>query len=103
RRLARRLGSEDLDDASARHAADAKREVDADGAGGNRVDRLDGALLAQAHDRAFAELLFDLADRQFDGFGAFAIVAVVAGINRGHAATPLASRSSASLKGSPYI
>ena len=48
RRLARRLRPEDLDDAAARHAADAERVVDADGAGGNRVDRLNGALLARA-------------------------------------------------------
>ena len=33
RRLARRLRPEDLDDAAARHAADAERVVDADGAG----------------------------------------------------------------------
>ena len=38
------------------------------------VDRLDGALLAQPHDRALAELLFDLADGQFDGLGAFLLV-----------------------------
>ena len=41
RRLAGRLRSEDLDDAAARHAADAERVVDADGAGGDGVDRLD--------------------------------------------------------------
>ena len=78
RRLARRLGAEDLDDAAARHAADAERVIDADGAGRNRVDRLDGALLAQAHDRALAELLLDLADGQFDGLEAFLVLAVVA-------------------------
>ena len=35
------------------------------------------AFLAQAHDRAFAELLLDLADGQFDGLHFFAILAVV--------------------------
>ena len=74
RRLARRLGPEDLDDAAARHAADAERVVDADGAGRNRVDRLNGALLAEAHDRALAELLLDLADGQIDGLQAFLVL-----------------------------
>ena len=82
RRLARRLGPEDLDDAAARHAADAKRVVDADGAGRNGVDRLDGALLAEAHDRALAELLFDLADGQLDGLDAFAVLTVVSSFVR---------------------
>ena len=41
---------------------------------GDGVDRLDGALLAQAHDRALAELLLDLADGQLDGLDAFAVV-----------------------------
>ena len=31
----------------------------------------DGALLAEAHDRALAELLLNLADGNVDGFGAF--------------------------------
>ena len=31
----------------------------------------DGAALAEAHDRALAELLLDLADGDVDGFGAF--------------------------------
>ena len=44
---------------------------------GNGVDRLDGALLAEAHDRALAELLLDLADGQFDGLEPFAVLAVV--------------------------
>ena len=52
-----RLRSEDFNDAAARHAADAERVVDADGPGGDGIDRLDGAFLAQAHDRALAELL----------------------------------------------
>ena len=35
------------------------------------VDGGDGALLAEAHDRALAELLFDLADGHVDGLDAF--------------------------------
>src|SRR5206468_12659624 len=92
RRLARRLGAEDLDDASPRYAADAEREIDADGASRNRVDRLDGAFLTKAHDRTLTELLFDLADRQVDGFGAFAIVTVVAGVDGRHAGNSFAGR-----------
>ena len=45
---------------------------------GNRVDRLDRALLPQAHDRALAELLLDLADGQFDRLHAFLVLAIVA-------------------------
>src|SRR4029077_4664994 len=59
--LARGFGTEDFDDAAPRYGADAEREVDADGPGRNGVDRLDGPFLAQAHDRALAELLLDLA------------------------------------------
>src|ERR1043166_4355431 len=76
--FARGFRSEDLDDAAAGHAADAERVVNADRASGNGVDGLDGALLAQAHDRSFAELLFDLADGKLHGFHAFAIHPVVA-------------------------
>ena len=76
RRLARRLRSVDLDHAAARHAADAQGVVDADRAGGDGLDRRDAALLAQAHDRAFAELLLDLADGQVEGLQAvFDVVA----------------------------
>src|SRR2546422_6116031 len=49
RRFPRRLRSEDFDDAAARHTANAEREVDADSAGRNGVDRLDGAFLTEAH------------------------------------------------------
>jgi hypothetical protein len=78
RGLARRLRAEDLDDAAARHAADAERVVDADRAGGDGIDRLNGALLAEAHDRALAELLFDLADGQLHGLEPFLVLAIVA-------------------------
>src|SRR5439155_2961847 len=87
-RLAGRLRSEDLDDAAARHAADAEREVDADRAGGNGVDRLNGAFLAKAHDRSLAELLFDLADGDVDSLEAFAVLTVVS-FDGGHARAPV--------------
>src|SRR5262249_52878169 len=77
RRLARRLRPEDLDDTATRDPADAQRVVDADGSGGNGFDRLDGAFLTQAHDRAFAELLFDLAESNVDCFLALAILTFV--------------------------
>src|SRR5262249_48652085 len=77
RRFARRLRTEYLDDAASWHAADAKRVIDADGAGGNRVDRLNGALFAQPHDRPFAELLFDLANGQLNGFEPLAVLTIV--------------------------
>ena len=59
RRLARGLGTEDLDDAAARNAADAQRDVDADRSGGNRADGGE-FLRSQAHDRAFTKLPLDL-------------------------------------------
>ena len=77
RRLAGRLRPEDLDHPAARNAADAERVVDADRAGRNDVDRLDRAFLAQPHDRALAELFFDLADGQIDGLHPFAIDPIV--------------------------
>jgi hypothetical protein len=52
-------------------AAHAEREVDADGAGGDGVDRLNRALLAEAHDRPLPELLFNLDDGQVDRLDAF--------------------------------
>ena len=71
RGLARRFRAVNLDHAAARHAADAERVVDADRAGGDGLDGANPTLLAQAHDRAFAELLFDLADGQLEGLDAF--------------------------------
>ena len=63
RRLARGLRAEDLDDAPARHAADAQREVERQRAGGDRVDAHLRALVAHAHDGALAELALDLRER----------------------------------------
>jgi hypothetical protein len=77
RRLAGGLGPEDFDDAAARNSADAERVVDADRPGRNGVYRLDGAFLPESHDRALAELLFDLPDGELDGFGTLAVLTVI--------------------------
>ena len=58
-RLARRLGAEDLDDAAARQAADAEREVERQRAGRDRADR-DVRLVAHLHHGALAEVPLDL-------------------------------------------
>ena len=68
RGLARRLRPVDLDDAAARQAADAERDVEPERAGRDRRDVLRRErVLAELHDRALAELLLDLADREIDG------------------------------------
>src|SRR6266545_883003 len=77
RGLARRLGPEDLDHAAAGDATNAEGIVEADCAGGNRGHLRDDLLAAEAHDRALAELLFNLADGQLDGLCALAVVTVV--------------------------
>ncbi len=71
RRLARGFGPVDLDHPAARHSAHAEREVEPDRAGGDHVDRDPGALLAQLHDRALAELLLDLLEREVEGLRPF--------------------------------
>ena len=63
RGLARGFRAVDLDDAAARQAADAERDVEAERAGGDGLDVVGRARLAEAHDRALAELLLDLAQR----------------------------------------
>ena len=64
RRLAARFRAVDFDDAAARQAADAESSVNRDGAGGNHVHRDEHVAVPQAHDRAFAVLLFNLCDCQ---------------------------------------
>ena len=59
RRLARALGAVDLDDPAARKAADAGDDVQGDAARGDGRN-LHHFFAAQFHDRALAELLFDL-------------------------------------------
>ncbi len=65
-RLARGLGAVDLDDAAARQAADAECHVERGRPG---RDDLDGLLrpVAHAHDRALAELPFNLCERGIQG------------------------------------
>src|SRR5215471_16066793 len=62
RRLSRGLGSVDLDDPTARKAADAEREVERERAGGDGADR-DLWAVAHAHHGSLAELPLDLAER----------------------------------------
>src|SRR5439155_3038148 len=69
RGLARRLGAVDLDDAPARHAAHAGREVEAQRAGVDHVDPDLRALLAQLHDGALAELFLDLLEGEVQRLG----------------------------------
>jgi hypothetical protein len=63
RGLAGGLGAVDFDHAAARQAADAQRDVEAQRPGGDDLDVLDDFAVAQAHDRALAELLLDLGER----------------------------------------
>ena len=51
-----------------------ERVVDADRAGRDGVDRGDRAFLAEAHDRPFAELLFNLADSNVERLVAFLLI-----------------------------
>ena len=67
RRLAGGLRAEDLDDAPARHAADAEREVERQRARRDRVDPHLRALVAHPHDGALAELALDLRQRALEG------------------------------------
>ena len=75
RGLARRLRPVDFDDAAARHAADPKGIVDADGAGRNR--RRPDAMAPRWPRRMiepFAELLFNLADGDVERLVAFFLI-----------------------------
>jgi hypothetical protein len=65
RRLPGRLRSEDLDDAPARQAADAEREVEGERPGRDSAGR-DLAVVVHPHDRALAELALDLAERNVE-------------------------------------
>src|SRR5205823_7465957 len=67
RRLARRFRPVDFDDAAARDAADAKREIERDAPGGDGGDVLEGGFAcAEPHHRSLAELLLDGRDGQLD-------------------------------------
>ena len=62
--LAGRLRPVDLDDPTPRHSPDSERRVQRDRTGGNDVDA-NLRLLTHPHDRALAELAFDLTDGGF--------------------------------------
>src|SRR5688572_1647510 len=61
-RLARAFRPEYFDDSAARQPTNPKRDVEAQRAGGDRFDLLDG-VVGEAHDRAFTEISLDLAQR----------------------------------------
>jgi len=73
RGLAGRLRAVDLDHAAARQAADTQRDIEPQRAGGDDLDVFDLLAIAQAHDRALAELLFDLRQRRLQGLGLFGV------------------------------
>jgi hypothetical protein len=73
RGLAGRFRAVDLDHAAARQAAHAQGDVQSQRAGGDDLDVLDDLALAQAHDGALAELLFDLGQGGLQGLGALAV------------------------------
>ena len=62
--LAGRFRTVNLDDPPARQAADTQRNVKTERAGRNHLQILFDAALAHFHDRAFAELPFDLGQRR---------------------------------------
>ena len=64
----RRLRAENFDDAAARNAAHAERDIESQRARGERVHLVSGAGVAQAHDRAFTKLFFYLAQRGRESF-----------------------------------
>ena len=63
RGLARALGAEDLDHPSPWDAADAEGDIERERAGGDHRDPHAHRVLAELHDRALAELLLDLRER----------------------------------------
>src|SRR6266511_4058474 len=64
-RLARGLRAIDLDHPATRVSTNAEREVEREGSARDGIDLLLG-VRAELHDRALAELLFDLKDRLID-------------------------------------
>ncbi|SLC96225.1 Uncharacterised protein [Mycobacteroides abscessus subsp. massiliense] len=63
--LTRGLRTIDLDDAATGQTADAERHVQCDGAGRDHGDGL-AHLVAEPHDRALAEALVDLCERELE-------------------------------------
>ena len=68
RRLPGRLRAVDLDDAAARDAADAKGDVERQDARRDDLDVHVCLSIAEAHDRALAEVLLDLLQRVLERF-----------------------------------
>ena len=64
------LGAIDLDDASTGEAADTESHVEADGAGGDNVELLVGAV-AEFHDGAFAVAFLNLVEGALEYFQLF--------------------------------
>ena len=75
--FAGRLRAVNFDDPTARQAAHAQRDVQAQRAGGDDLDVLDRLALTQAHDGALAKLLFNLGQRGLQGFGFFGVGGLV--------------------------
>ena len=73
RGFAGRLWAVNLDHPSARQAAYAQRDVQAQRAGGDDLDVFNDFAFAQPHDGAFAELLFNLGQCDLEGFGFFRV------------------------------
>ena len=67
RRLARAFRPVDLDDAAARQAANAERDIEAERAGRHGFYLDDLLIGAKAHDRALAERAFDLRKGRIQG------------------------------------
>ena len=68
--LARALRPVELDDAPTGNTTDAQGEIEGEGAGGDHVHLAVGRL-THLHDRPFAELTLDLADRHVQCFVSF--------------------------------
>jgi hypothetical protein len=65
--------AKDLHHPAARQAAHTQRDIQAQRSGGDDVDLFDHLAVTQPHDRAFAELLFDLQQRSLQGLGFFGV------------------------------
>src|SRR5690606_35936376 len=105
RRLAARLGAEDLRDATARVAADAEGAVEGQRSAGHHVGGR-RRLLTEAEDGAFSDVLVDLEGELVDARDARGVVSlVVSDLTRGfglHGFSPvLVWRSSGALVGVP--
>jgi hypothetical protein len=88
RGLAGRFRAINLDDAAARQAADAQRDVEAQRACGNDRQVAGDLGIAHFHYRTLAELLFDLLQRRREGFAFVVVHAGSPGVE-GHDDCPL--------------